>query len=317
MKQLFIRRRLHFLVSSVTLLAAVILACDGKPIRFMSIGTGGTGGIYYPLGGAVASLLSTSDPNRQYTAEVTGGSVENIVRIAAGQIDMGFAISTSVRLKYDGAGGVPAIRDLRIIAPLYPNVAHVLAAPSSGARSLADLAGATISVGSAGSGTEQFAMQLLEAYGLDYDSIDARFLSFSESSAALRDGAIDAAILSVGYPAAAVLEATTNASVRLLPVDGAAADALLQRYPFYAAAMIPGGTYRGFEQDVVTVGVMNWMVGLESLDPEAVTALLDILDKQRAALERVNNIARQIDLATLSDAPIPLHSATEAWLSRR
>ena len=290
---------------------------DGTPIRFMSIGTGGTGGIYYPLGGAIASVLSTSDPDRQYTAEVTGGSVENIVRIAAGDIDMGLAISTSVRLEYDGADGTPPIRGLRIIAPLYPNVTHVLAAPGFEARSLADLTGATISVGSAGSGTEQFAGQLLEAYRLDYDSIDARFLSFSESSAALRDGAIDAAILSVGYPAAAVLEATTNASVRLLPVDGAAAEALLQRYPYYTVTTIPGGMYRGVERDVPTVGVMNWMVGLESLDPEAVTTLLDILDTRRAALERVNEIARQIDLATLSDAPIPLHSATEAWLSRR
>ncbi len=290
---------------------------DGASIRFMSIGTGGTGGIYYPLGGAIAARLSTSDPNRQYTAEVTGGSVENIARIATGEIDMGFAISTSVRLEYDGADGTPPIRDLRIISPLYPNVAHVLAAAGSEAGSLADLAGATISVGSAGSGTEQFAVQLLEAYGLDYDNIDVRFLSFSESSAALRDGAIDAAILSVGYPAAAVLEATTNAAVRLLPVDGVAADALLERYPYYSMTTIPGGTYRGFEQDVPTVGVMNWMVGLESLDPEAVTMLLDILDTQRAALERVNAIARQIDLATLRDAPIPLHSAVQSWLEQR
>ena len=119
------------------------------------------------------------------------------------------------------------------------------------------------------------------------------------------------------YPAAAVLESTTNAAVRLLPVDGAAADALLQRYSYYGVATIPGGTYRGFEQDVPTVGVMNWMVGLASLDPEAVTTLLDILDTQRAALERVNNIARQIDLAALADAPIPLHPAARGWLEQR
>ena len=271
----------------------------------MSIGTGGTGGIYYPLGGALASLLSTTDPDRQYTAEVTGGSVENISRIAGEQIDMGFAISTSVASAYEGSDETSPITALRIVAPLYPNVAHVLVRRGTEAETLADLAGATISVGSAGSGTEQFARHLLWAHGLDYASIAARYLSFSESSAALRDGAIDAAIFSVGYPAAAALEATTNAAVRLLPVTGEAAAVLRDRYPFYTAATIPAGTYRGLDSDLPTVAVMNWMVGLESLDADAVTRLLSVLRDQRESLIRVNEIARQIDLAALGRAPIP------------
>lgn len=289
------------------------VACGGAPVEFLSIGTGGTGGIYYPLGGAIAAMLSAADPERQYTAEVTGGSVENIARIAAGQIDLGFAIGTSARAAYEGGGGVDAVPGLRIVAPLYPNVAHVLVRDGAGIGTLHDLAGKTVSVGSAGSGTEQFSRHLLEAYGLDYDDVNERFLSFSESSSALRDGAIDAAIFSVGYPAAAVLEATTNAPVSLLPVSREDAELLRARYPFYTLAVIPGGTYAGIDADLPTVAVMNWMVGLEHLDDATVTALLDALRDRRDELVRVNEIARQIDLTALADAPIPLHHAAARW----
>ena len=302
--------------STLLLLVATGSACSGEQgrVQFLSIGTGGTGGIYYPLGGAIASLLSSNDPEHTYTAEVTGGSVENIARIANGQIDLGFAIGTSVVAAFNGEGDTASVPALRIVAPLYPNVAHVLVHDGSGARSLADLAGKTVSVGSAGSGTEQFARHLLAAYDLDYESINARYLSFSESSAALRDGAIDGAIFSVGYPAAAVLEATTNAAVTLLPVADEPAARLRALYPFYTDTVIPAGAYANLENNIATVAVMNWMVGLESLDSTSVTSLLDVLREHRESLVRVNKIAAQIDLASMAAAPIPLHPAAISWL---
>ncbi len=315
------QRSLRSLLGSITTIAVIlttvlsIASCggsDGPRVQFLSIGTGGTGGIYYPLGGALASLLSSDDATRQYTAEVTGGSVENIARIASGQIDMGFAIGTSTRAAFDG-DGVDAIPGLRVVAPLYPNVAHVLAGTDSDIESVADLAGRTVSVGSAGSGTEQFARHLLAAFEIDYEDIDERFLSFSESSAALRDGAIDAAILSVGYPAAAVLEATTNATGKLVPVAPEDAERLQARFPFYTAATIPGATYRGLDEDLPTVAVMNWIVGMEDLGEEPVTALLDTLYERLQVLVRVNGVAAQIDLSALAAPPIPLHPATERW----
>ena len=295
----------------------IIAACagEGARVEYLSIGTGGTGGIYYPLGGAIASRLSAGDASRQYTAEVTGGSVENIARIARGQIDLGFAIGTSARAAYEGSDDGAAVPDLRIVAPLYPNVAHVLVRDRAGIASLGELAGKSVSVGSAGSGTEQFARHLLGAYGLDYESVNERFLSFSESSSALRDGAIDAAIFSVGYPAAAVLEATTNAAVHLLPVEHEGVERLQAAFPFYRVATIPAGAYAGLDSDLPTVSVMNWMVGLESLDDGSVTSLLDLIRDNPEALVRVNKIARQIDLAALAEAPIPLHPATQRWLN--
>lgn len=290
---------------------------EGGSRRFLSIGTGGTGGVYYPLGGALASRLSLSDPGRQYTAEVTGGSVENVNRILAGQIDLGFVLSVTAYEAFHGGEDFPSpAPDLRIVGPLYPNLSHVLVPVSSPARTMADLKGMRVSVGSAGSGTEQISRQMLEVHGLGYDDIAVRYLSFTESSAALRDGAIDAAIISVGIPAAAVLEAATTGRIRLLPVEADKVAELRARYPYYTAGTIPAGVYPGVTEPVPTVAMMNWLAAREGLDPEVVEALLRITGPERGALEQVHEMARQIDMATLADAPIPLHPATLAFLAR-
>jgi len=282
--------------------------------QFLSLGTGGTGGIYYPLGGALASRLSARDSLRQYTAEVTGGSVENVNRLREGQIDMGFALSVTAYEAYEGGNDYPVpFRGLRVVAPLYPNLVHILVPRGSSVTSVADLEGGRISVGSAGSGTEQMARQILEAYGLSYQDVDARYLTFSESAASLRDGAIDAAIISVGYPAAAVLEATTTGGARLIPVGAKEVQVLRSRYPYYSAGAIPAGVYPGVTEAIPTVAMMNWIVAREDLDEVVVRNLLGILRDEKAELEQVHEMVRQIDLATLQDAPIPLHAGARGW----
>lgn len=303
----------------LALTLSVAVGCGGEGLagrqEFLSLGTAGTGGIYYPLGGAITSLLSVNDPQRQYTAEVTGGSVENLNRLKEGQIDLGFALAVSIFESFHGGEDYGEAYDaLRVVAPLYPNMVHVLVPRGSTATSLADMAGARISVGSAGSGTEEVARQLLGVYGLSYEDVDARFLTFSESSASLRDGAIDAAILSVGYPAAAVLEATTTGGARLLSFEPDRVEALQELYPYYAPGVIPVGAYPGNDSDVTTLAMMNWIVAGESLEPEVVTKLLGILRDHSESLEQVHEMAGQIDLQALLDSPIPLHPATEAWL---
>jgi len=291
---------------------------EGGPRRFLSLGTGGTGGVYYPLGGALASRLSLADSSRQYTAEVTGGSVENVNRILAGQIDLGFVLSVTAFEAYNGGVDFPTpATDLRVVGPLYANLSHTMVPASSPARSIADLKGMRVSVGSAGSGTEQISRQLLEAYGLTYDDIQVRYLSFTESSAAIRDGAIDAAFISVGIPAAAVLEAATTGAIRLLPVEEDRLAALRERYPYYTAGVIPAGVYPGVDEPVPTVAMMNWILARADLDAEVVDVLLNILGPGRVSLEQVHDMAKQIDLAALADAPIPLHPATEAYLETR
>ena len=299
--------------------AGSIAACGVEGGRvFLSLGTGGTGGIYYPLGGALASRLSIADEGRQYTAEVSGGSVENINRLATGQIDLAFVLGVTAFQAQAGQGDweVP-VSGLRVLAPLYPNLTHVLVPAGSEAAGIADLAGRRVSVGAAGSGTEQVARHLLAAYGLTYDDIDPQYLSFNESSSALRDGAIDAAVMSVGFPAAAVLEATTTAGVHLLPVDPDVIAAMRDEHPYYTTTMLPELAYPGVEVAIPMLTVQNWMVGMDSLDDEVVTILLNILAEDRVSLEQVHAMAKQIDLDRLGDAPIPLHAATQSWISQR
>ena len=170
--------------TSVALLPVIAAACAGGDAggrRFLSLGTAGTGGIYYPLGGAIASRMSVADTGHQYTAEVTGGSVENVNRVVGGEMDMGFSMATTVYEAYTGGRDfAEPLEQLRIVAPLYPNVTHVLVSRSSDALSVADLVGKRVSVGSPGSGTEQLASQVLEAYGIGYDDIEiAEYLHLS------------------------------------------------------------------------------------------------------------------------------------------
>lgn len=292
---------------------------DGGPrTEFMSLGTAGTGGIYYPLGGALASRLSVMDSVRQYTAEVTGGSVENINRLRTNEMDLAFALAVTMFGAYNGSEDYPVpVADLRVLAPLYPNMTHILVAPGSGIETFADIAGKRLAVGPPGSGTEQISRQLLAAHGLTYDDVDERFLSFAEASAALKDRAIDAATISVGFPASSVLDATTTGGIGLLSLEPSVIEAVTTEMPYYTAGVIPAGAYPGVDEPVSTLAMMNWVIGLESLPGDVVTQVLEVFSEEKAQLEQVHPQASQIDVAALDLAPIPLHPAAEAWMSRR
>jgi TRAP transporter TAXI family solute receptor len=308
---------------TITLLLAFSLAlagcnADGAPRRqFMSLATAGTGGLYYPIGGALASRLTVRDTGRTWTAEVTGGSVENIQRLVRGEVDLAMAIGTTIHEAWTGGRDFdqPQTR-LRTIAPLYPNLTHVLVREGADVGSIAEFRGMRVSVGAAGSGTEQVSRQLLEVHGLTYDDIDVRYLSFTESASALADGAIDAAILSVGYPASAVLEAMTTGRMSLLPIEPDRIAQMTETWPYYSEGTIPAGVYPGVDGDVRTVSVLNWIVALDDLDDDAVVHVLDILAEELEALSLAVEIASQIRLTNLFAAPVPMHDAARSWIEQ-
>lgn len=295
------------------LLAVLAMVACGEGRTFVSLGTAGTGGIYYPLGGALARMLGEALPEAAFTAEVTGGSVENLNRVAAGEIDLGMAIGTTLAR---AASEPDRYGDIRIVAPLYANYAHLLVDPGASITSLEQAAGRTISIGSAGSGTEEMATELLAAHGLAVDAVNARYLSFTESADALRDGAIELAILSVGYPASAVLEATTTAGIELIGIRPEPLARLLDSYPWYRAGTIPRDAYPGLDAELSTATVMNWLFATETLPDEIVVAVLETLANRRPELRAVNEIASQIELDALATAPLPLHPAAVRWAER-
>jgi len=230
---------------------------------------------------------------------------------------MGMSMSVTVHRAFHGEEDTPDPKtNLRLLAPLYPNVTHILVATGSSVNKIEDLRGKRVSVGPPGSGTEQLAKIILEANGLTYDDVEVRYLSFTESADALRDGAIDAAIISAGYPASAVLDVLTRRAARLIALDSAVQSDLVARYPYFDDGIIPAEAYPQMTQAIPTLVTLNWIVGTADTDPAVVQRLLSTIRDSREWLEQVNAIVGQIDLRRLvGRTPIPVHDAALAWAS--
>ena len=255
--------------------AALFAGCGGGQAgssgggkTFLNIGTGGTAGTYYPIGGAIAEILNNNIEGMNASAQSTGATVANINMLKDGSIDMAIVQND---ITYYAVNGTEMFTDKKVdnlkgIASLYPETCQFVTLDSSGIKSIADLKGKKVAVGAAGSGAEANARQILAAYGITYDDIDAQYLSFGEGASALKDGNVDAAFLTAGFPTASVQDISSQNKIRLLPVDSAKADELIAKYPFYTKTTVPAGTYQGFDEDVATISVMAMLVVNDKVD---------------------------------------------------
>lgn len=292
-------------------------ACGGGDTpRFLSIATGGTGGVYYPYGGALAKVLTDSLPNTQATAEVTGASVDNLKLMQLGRVDLAFTLADTLSEAVSGRGafaGTGPIGSIRTVAVLYTNYTHVVAARGRGIARVADLRGRVVSVGAPGSGTELIADRVLAAAGLDpRKDIVRHALGVSESAGALKDGKVDAFFWSGGVPTPAVqdLAATPGLAIDLLPQDELLV--FLQRdfeKSLYRLAIIPGGSYRGLSADIATVGVTNLLVASSALDEALVYEIVRAMFEQKDVLVAAHPEARHLAVPSSPDvSPAPFHS---------
>ena len=220
--------------------------------KFINIATGGTAGTYYPIGGAMAEILNKAVPGMNASAQSTGATVANINMLKEGSVDLAIVQND---ITYYAVNGTEMFKDEKVeglkgIAALYPETCQFVTLRSSDITSIADLKGKRVAVGVVGSGVEANARQILAAYGVTYDDIDEQFLSFAQGARALKDGSVDAAILTAGYPTASVQDVVAQNPIRLLPVEEEIADELIAQYPFYTKTVIPAGTYAGFDEDV-------------------------------------------------------------------
>ena len=278
-------------------------ACDGgRGSRFISIATGGTGGVYYPYGGGLAKVLNENLSNVRATAEVTAASVDNLKLIRDGKADIAFVLADTLADAVQGKGAfegspVPAAS----LAVLYSNYTHIATLAQSGMTKVADLRGKTVSTGSPGSGTEVIALRVLRAAGLNPDAdITRQGLGASESAGALKDGKIDAFFWSGGLPTAAVqdLAHSQGISLRLLP--SADLVPLLQRDygPLYFALEIPAGAYRGIVASVPVVAVANVLVVNRSMPEQLAYDITRILFEKQPELAAIHPEARHLSLDT-------------------
>jgi TRAP transporter TAXI family solute receptor len=296
--------------------ALVAAACGGgSAATFLSIATGGTGGVYYPYGGAIARVLTESLPGVQATAEVTGASVDNLKLMQLGRVDLAFTLADTLAEALAGTGSFQstgAIGTIRTVVPLYTNFTHVVARQGSGIRTVADLRGKTVSVGSPGSGTELIADRVMSAAGLDPRAdITRHTLGVAESAGALKDGKVDAFIWSGGVPTPALqdLAATPGLTMALL-AHGDLLPLLERNHGrgLYRAAVIPAGSYRGVEADTAVVGVTNVLVASSSLDEALVYDIVRVLFERKDALVAAHPEARHLAVPPGAESsPAPFH----------
>ena len=286
----------------------------------LSIGTGGTGGVYYPLGGAMANILTSKLPGIQATAEVTGASVDNLKFIRAGKMDIGMTMADSAWDAYQGTGKFKDTKaDVRTLFVMHANDLQVVTVEGSGISKLSDLKGKRISTGAPGSGTEIMALRLLEAVGIDKDVRRER-LSVAESVNAMKDRKIDAFIWSGGVPTAAITDLAATPGIKVKLIDHAdAVDALNAKYgPLYTKGTIPANSYQGQDKPSANAVVWNLLVADAKMSDDLAYRLVKTLLENQPELVKVHKEATTIALKNQGSAsPIPYHPGARKYLQEK
>jgi hypothetical protein len=311
--------------------AAVAAACNPQELARragartrLSIATGGTGGVYYPYGGAIARVITEHLPDVDATAEVTAASVDNLKLVRDHKSDLAFTLADTLddavagRGAFARKGPVPA----RVLAVLYDNYTHVVARGDAGVARVADLGGKHVSIGAAGGGTELVAARMLRAAGLDpANDIRPVSLGVAQSVDALKDGKIDAFFWSGGVPTAAVLDlaSTPGVSWRLIPNDEALGP-LRERYgpSLYSRLVVPRSAYPGLPADVAVVGVANLLAVHADMPDKLAYDITRLLFEHQADLVAVHREAAHLKPAGASTpSPAPFHPGAVRYYRER
>lgn len=307
------------------LFVAVLAAAPGNAADKLrlSIATGGTGGVYYPYGGGIARLLSAHVAGMQVTAEVTGGSVDNVKLVGAGDADIGFSTINSA---LDAVKGVGAYKDtgaqkIRAIAVLYDSFVHVVARADAKIATVAQMKGKRISVGSAGSSTEAIADRILEAGGLNATTHVTRDnLSVAKSAAALKDGKIDAMFWIGGLPTSAITDLVTTGNTKIVFIPtGDLLAKLNKKYPnLYRGFTMPKTVYAGTPSDIPGLGVSNIMFVGADMKAATVEKILKGIFDNLAEAQKIHPDAKDLTLARASArTAIAFHPAATAFYKAR
>jgi uncharacterized protein len=309
------------LVSVALVLLAGAALAQQKSNR-LSIATGGTGGVYYPLGGGLANVLSKSLPGVEATAEVTSASVDNMKLVGAGRADIAFTLSDTAADAVNGTGKFKEKVPARSIAVIYANKSQWVTVEGTGINRMQDLKGKRISTGAPGSGSETIALRILETYGINPDKdVTREKLSVAESVNALKDRKIDAFFWSGGVPTAAVTDLAATPGTKIKLLDHAdAIPALVKKYgPLYVKGVIPAKAYPGQDKDVQVADVWNLLVVNEKMDEKLVYDIVKTLFDKKADLASVHSEAANLELSNQYSgaSPIPFHPGAVKYFAEK
>lgn len=284
--------------------------------EYLSILTGGTGGTYYPLGGAFASIIS-DEVGIEANAESTGASAENMTTLKAEDAEIAFTQTDIASYAKDGIAMFEgnAVTNVQAIGTLYPETIQIVTTADTGIKSVEDLKGKKVSIGAPGSGTALNAEQILEIHGMTLDDIQKQDLSFDESTAGIQDGSIDAAFVTAGAPTGAVEGLSATEDVVIVPIAQDKIDELIAKYPFYIQDEVPSGTY-GLEAAVPTVAVSAMLAVLDSLSEDAVYEITKAIFENLDLVQHAK--AEQIDPAKAKEGTgIEIHPGAQKYFDEK
>ncbi len=308
------------LIGIVTLCSILMITGPAMArTQFISIGTGGTGGIYYPYGGGVAEIWTKYVKDVRAVAEVTGASVENVKLAHKGETVIGEVMGDVAVAGYQGLSKFKGKKHkILSMAIMYPNLLQVVTMKKSGITNIEQIKGKKISSGSPGSGTNFMAETVFKALGIPLDSYKDSRLSFTESANALRDGTIDVGVWSVGPGTSSILDLATTHDIHILTFTPEQQQKILAANKEYSAVDLAGGVYRGVDKPVPTIGVWNVMICQESLDGDLVYNLVKALYEHQDYLIKIHPSASYTTAENaVKYSPIPLHPGTVKYLKEK
>lgn len=321
------KRRIAWLVY-ILALALVLTACGNEETGgsegqaggdqddlFITVATGGTSGVYYPIGGAIANLIET-ELGYNTSVQATQASVENINLINTNQAELAITMADAVLQAYVGFGAFEdqePYENLTGLASLYPNFVQLVTTADSGIESFYDLQGKRVGVGAPNSGVELNARLMFEAHGMSYDDVEEDYLSYSEAIEQIKNGMVDAAFVTSGIPNSTVIDLGTSHEVKIVPIEGEAMEYLKNQYPFFSENVIPAGTY-GNEEDVPTASIENLLLVNHQLSEDVVYEITKTIFENVSEIHSSHNAATNITLDTVDvGMVVPFHPGAERY----
>ena len=315
-------RKLGFAIlgAGIAAMSATASAADVKQ-QFVTIGTGGVTGVYYPTGGAICRLVNKQRKEHgvRCSVESTGGSIYNLNTIRAGELDMGIVQSDWQFHAYNGSSAFEkqgANKDLRAVFSVHPEAFTILARKDSGITTFEDLKGKRVNIGNPGSGQRGTMEQLMKEYGWTHDSFSlVSELKAAEHAKALCDNKIDAFVYTVGHPSGSFKEATTSCDTVLVSVAGDKVDQLIKDNPYYRTATIPGGMYKGNDNDVKTFGVAATFVTSTDVDGDVVYQIAKAVFEDLPTFKKLHQAFGTLKKEEMiaDGLSIPLHAGAERY----
>ena len=316
-------------------LALLIAGCGGgggdkktaaqapAKVQNINIATATTGGVYYPLGNAMAVMFNQKIPNVKVSAQATAGTPQNILLMQKKEAEVAFAQNG---VAYYAFNGKEMFKDkptkfLRGITSLYPNVMHIVVNANSPIKSIKQFEGKKFVPGAIGSATEINSKEILGLYGLDYKdkkNVRGEYLGYSEAAEALKDGRVDGILIAGGLPTSAVMDAASSVKIRILSLEPDMIKKLTTEMPWYYEITIPKGTYMGQTEDVRTVAVANILICREDISNDLIYSMTKTLHENQKDLVAAHNAAKAMKLeSALKGMTVPMHPGAEKYYKEK